>query len=988
MSANLKKPERPGRPYVKDLRSLCLDEQYPTWVKNNRLRSADLTRLRHEAAGFDYNPLFSLLLMVQGSSQNLLRRTLDSVMSQVYPFWELCVCAASPDIDTKDTLSLYGRLDEKIRVEYPNGKEGRARTNNHALSLASGEFVVSLGEEDELSPDALFEIARLLQKHRDAGVIYSDQDEVDAAGTRSHPQFKPDWSPNLLLSNNYVSRPCFYRRNLLEELGGWRESFEGAEDHDLILRATERTSKIYHVPKILCHQRETFRPAHPSPENEVRKPARRALSEALARRGSRGIVEDGLIEGSFRVRFEIEGDPKVSIIIPTRDNLPMLQSCVQSIERHTSYKDYELLIVDNGSEDPATVEYLDSVPHRVVQFREPFNFSRLNNLAVSEAGGEYVLFLNDDTQVLSGGWLEAMLSHAQRPEIGAVGAKLLYPGGRVQHAGVLVGVGNPWGPGVATHSHQHYPSDSPGYMGSLMVDKDYSAVTAACMMLRRLVFEEVGGFEEDLGVAFNDVDLCMRIREKGYQIVYTPFAKLCHHESTSRGHGSNRAEALYMRKRWGKTLDEDPYYNPNFSLGDGDFRLRADMLRPRVLRTESENNAAAHQEHPQEMEKEELRSYIEARQANARSSRGTGLMSTQKRNAELPWSRPDKRSSPATGPQPTTFFIVGQPKSGTSWVRSTLDSHPQISCLGEGKFFGRDFKKANPSSGGRLPSLYSLFADSEELRIWAKAVGPWIGRLPNPEARQRELERHTKGLAHAAIEYFLEDERRKSGKPIVGDKTPAHIAYLEEINEFFPEARIIHVIRDGRDQAISSMFHWWKELDKPQFSNLPPGVLRSKESYEANREGFGPNGESIFDEEVLRGLAYGWRDNVTLAREEGPKLFGESYLEIRYEDLLENPEEIFAETIHFLGADSGTNLVKKCVMDNSFERYTKNRPRGTEDPKSFFRKGISGDWKNYFTVHDRRIFEEVAGKLLDQLGYETADTSLKSLSLPEAKDSG
>ena len=973
MSVNLEKPERPGRPYAKDLRSLCLDEQYPTWVKNNRFRGADLTRLRREVTSFDYNPLFTILLMVQGSSQNLLRRTLDSVMSQVYPFWELCVCAASPDTDVGDALSLYDRLDERIRVEYLNGNEGRARTDNHALSLASGEFVVSLEDEDEFSPDALFEIAGLLQKHRDADVIYSDQDEVDAAGTRSHPRFKPDWSPNLLLSNNYVSRPCFYKRRLLEELGGWREGFEGAKDYDLILRSTERTSEIYHVPKILYHRRETSRPAHSSSGNTTREPTRRVLSEALARRGSRGTVEDGLVEGSFRVRFEIEGDPKVSIIVPTKDNLSMLQSCIQSIERHTSYKTYELLVVDNGSEDPATVEYLDSIPHRVVQFREPFNFSRLNNMAVSEAGGEHVLFLNDDTQVLSDGWLEAMLSHTQRPEIGAVGAKLLYPEGRVQHAGVLVGIGNAWGPGVATHSHQHYPSDSTGYMESLVVDKDYSAVTAACMMLRRSVFEEVGGFEEDLGVAFNDVDLCLRIREKGYQVVFTPFARLYHHESASRGYGGNRTEALYMRKRWGEALDKDPYYNPNFSLGDGDFRLRADMLRPRILRPESENGAGTPHKHPQEMEKEELRNYINARQANARSSHSTGLIPTRKWSTGSPASRPDMKSGPATGPPPTTFFIVGQPKSGTSWVRSTLDAHPQISCLGEGKFFGRDFKKANPSSGGRLPSLYSLFADSEELKTWAKAVGPWIGRTSHPEARGRELERHTKGLARAAIEYFLEDERKKSGKPIVGDKTPAHIAYLQEINEFFPEARIIHVIRDGRDQAVSSMFHWWKESDKPQFSGLPPSILRSKELYETNRENFGPNGESIFDEEVLRGLARGWKENVTRAREDGPRLFGENYFEVKYEDLLESPEEIFAETMHFLNADFDRDLVKKCVRDNSFERYTKNRPRGTEDPKSFFRKGISGDWKNYFTERDRKTFDAVAGDLLVRLDYADED---------------
>jgi GT2 family glycosyltransferase len=287
--------------------------------------------------------------------------------------------------------------------------------------------------------------------------------------------------------------------------------------------------------------------------------------------------------------MKVGGRPRVSLIVPTRDNVSLLMNCVESVERHTTYSNYEILIVDNDSADPETVEYLGSTPHRVVPFREPFNYSRINNFAVSQAAGDYVVLLNDDTEVISGGWLEAMLEHAQRPEVGAVGAKLVYPDGRIQHAGVLVGVGGVWTPGVATHAHQFYPSTSQGHLGSVARVTNYSAVTAACMMLRKAVFEKVDGLdEENLKVSFNDVDLCLRIRERGYSIVYTPYAELYHHESVSRGYKGDASEVHYMREHWGETLDREPFYNSHFSRGSGDFNLRADMLRPKVLRPEAE----------------------------------------------------------------------------------------------------------------------------------------------------------------------------------------------------------------------------------------------------------------------------------------------------------------------------------------------------------------------------------------------------------------
>src|SRR5215213_3264346 len=628
-------------PAVRDTRRSYVEEQYPIMVRNNRLRASDLLRLREEASTFTYKPLVSILMPLLNPKRERLERTLDSLIRQLYPNWELLVVCCeeeSAEQGTKELFSRYERLDGRIKVAYAgrNAGGGVAGQSNAAASLAKGEFACLLGQGDELAQEALYEVAKLLQQHpEEVDLIYSDEDTIDEEGNRSKPRFKPGWSPDFLLSTNYISQLSVYRRSLLEELGGFRVGLEGYEDYDLLLRLTERTERIHHIPKVLYHRRASNVAAAFAygDEPRTRDGARRALSEALERRGMEGFVEDGLLPETFRTRPKIVGEPKVSIIMPTKDHAHLLKSCIESIERLTTYRNYEILIIDNDSTEPATLEYLTKTPHRVIPFREEYNYSRINNLGVSQSKGEYVLLLNDDTEVISGGWLEAMLEHAQRPEVGAVGAKLIYPDGRVQHAGVLTGVGGSWGLGVATHSHQFYPSTSPGYEGTIAKIANYSAVTAACMMLRKSVFDEVGGFdEENLRVSFNDVDLCLRIRERGYSIVYTPYTELLHHESVSRGYRGDPAEILYMRARWGEVLDEDPYYNPHFSRGSGDFNLRADMLRPRVLRAETER--------PQEysgksfkntltMNQEELRWYMEIQQKAVRSSHRTALVPKQ-----------------------------------------------------------------------------------------------------------------------------------------------------------------------------------------------------------------------------------------------------------------------------------------------------------------------------------------------------------------------
>lgn len=572
---------RPGRPYVPGVRRFHILEQYPRWVRNNSLRASDLRRMREEAEGFDHKPLISVLVPIHNPLREWISWCVDSVMAQAYPNWELCICDdASTRRHVREMLSRHRRIDPRIKVEHLEKNVGISGASNMALSLASGEFVALMDHDDELTPDALFEAAKLLQTEPDADFIYSDEDIIDEGGNPIAPHFKPGWSPDLLLSYNYITHLNVVRRSLVEEIGGFRAGFEGSQDYDLALRATEKAKGIHHIPKVLYHWRNVA--GSVGSKNYPHERSKTAISDALERRGVAGAVEDIKIN-RFRVRREISGEPKVSIVIPTRDNVSFLSRCVESIEQKTDYRNYEILIVDNDSADGRTLEYLSSTPHRVVPFREPFNYSRINNFAARHTAGEHLLFLNDDTEVATEGWLSAMLEHSQREEVGAVGAKLLFPNGRVQHAGTLVGAGQPFAPSIATHSHLFHPAETPGYLDFVHVIRNYSAVTAACMMVRKEVFEGVGGFdEENLPVYYNDVDLCLRIREKDYLVVYTPFAELLHHESASR-ETPYPTETPYFLERWGETLDRgDPYYNPNFARGDVDHNLRADRLMPRA----------------------------------------------------------------------------------------------------------------------------------------------------------------------------------------------------------------------------------------------------------------------------------------------------------------------------------------------------------------------------------------------------------------------
>lgn len=544
-----------------------VDREYQTWLdrpgqEDRRDTPAALAQLRAQ-------PLISVLVAIPTSGAAALRRTLESVRAQSYARWELCLGAgAGLDAATEHVLDEAAAGDPRVLVKRLPDAADVVASANGAFAAASGDLVGLLEPGDVLAPDALYHVAALLDVESETDVVYSDEDRLDADRLRHAPFFKPDWSPDLLLSTAYLGRFTAVRRRLLDETGGFRPGFHGHHEHDLLLRVTERARQVSHVARVLCHRGPA--PA-PAPGPEAATGGRRAVEEALARRGTVAAVEV-VGAGAYHVRYPIAGSPLVSIIIATRDRLPLLRQCIRSIEERTAYRRYEILVVDNDSREPDALSYLEALARRWPVYRSPgtFNFAAINNLGVRHARGEHLLFLNNDTQVIAPDWLEAMIEHAQRPEVGAVGAKLLFPDGRIQHAGVVVGLG-----GIAGHAFKHHTGVRADRAGLPDVVRNCSAVTGACLMVSRARFDEVQGFDERLRVVFNDIDLCLRLRERGHLIVFTPRALLYHYESASRGRREPPDDLKLFRSRWGDALRRgDPYYNPNLTLAREDWSLR------------------------------------------------------------------------------------------------------------------------------------------------------------------------------------------------------------------------------------------------------------------------------------------------------------------------------------------------------------------------------------------------------------------------------
>ena len=559
-----------------------LPDPYQAWLTAHTPTPEQLEHQRLEMGAFSFQPTVSIVMPVYNTPERWLRRAIASVQNQVYPHWELCICDdGSSKAVIHDLLNEFSQHDQRIRVSFSPTNEGIAAASNHALQLATGEFVGLLDHDDELSPQALFEVVKYLNAHPDTDLVYSDEDKIDPDGQRVQPFFKPDWCPDMLLSFMYTCHFSVYRKERLTEVGGFDPGCDGSQDYDLALKVTERTDAIGHIPQILYHWRIVPGSVAERATNKLYayEAGKRALTTALKRRKIAGSVEDtfGTKEGLgfYRIKRVCDPAPLVSIIIPTRDRLELLSRCIASIEEYSTYPNYEIVIVDNDSIEPQTRAYFEHMPHRVISYSGDFHFSRMMNAAARQVSGEHLLFLNNDVEVLNAGWLEALVEHASRPEVGAVGAKLLYPNHTVQHAGVVVGLCE-----FAGHAHRHLSGFQHGYWGSVDIIRNYSAVTGACMMLRRALFAEVGGFDEAFQYAYQDVDLCLRFRERGLLIVYTPYAQLVHYESASRGQAMafGEQEIALARERWAHYLTHgDPYYSPHLTQRGEDFSLNVEV---------------------------------------------------------------------------------------------------------------------------------------------------------------------------------------------------------------------------------------------------------------------------------------------------------------------------------------------------------------------------------------------------------------------------
>jgi len=603
---------------------------YQGWIKTNE---KDI--YFYDEKVLKQKPLISIILPVYNTKAVFLRKAIDSVFKQTYPYWELCIADdASNDKETITTLKHYEKRDERIKVIYREKNSHISAALNSALSLANGEWVAFLDHDDMLAPNALYEIAKAINTNRKAKLIYSDEDKIDEKDNRFEPHFKSDWNPDMFFSQNYVNHLCAIKKDIVDNIKGFREGVEGSQDYDLILRSLPyiKDDEIVHIPKILYHWRSikgstafdaqekeyttkagikalqdyfdvvrpgvvvlegflpnTYKPVYPIPGIDIKEQIKPYIEKSKINREIYKTIQHqtsnikhptSIIQ---HLSSNIHHPPLVSIIIPTRDGYEILKMCIESILEKTDYPNYEIIIVNNRSTDEKTISYLNYLKKKydniitIINFNKSFNFSAINNFAVMQAKGEIVCLLNNDIEIISQMWLSEMVQHVLRPEIGAVGAKLYYANDTIQHAGVVLGIG-----GVAGHSHKYFPKDHHGYFSRLKIIQNYSAVTAACLLVRKSVYEEVGGLdEENLKVAFNDVDFCLKVLEKGYRNLWTPYAEAYHHESLSRGKENTpekqkrfMQEVLFMKEKWKSQLYNDPCYSPHLTLEREDFTIK------------------------------------------------------------------------------------------------------------------------------------------------------------------------------------------------------------------------------------------------------------------------------------------------------------------------------------------------------------------------------------------------------------------------------
>jgi GT2 family glycosyltransferase len=550
--------------------SLSEDERYELWHERRGPNAEVVAAIGAEAAGAGYQPTISVLMPVCDTAAWMLEAAVESVMDQAYPNWQLCLADdASRRPETLATLASLVKRDSRVSLTRLNERSGISAATNAALCLATGEYVAFLDHDDVLKPHALAQVVRWLDADPALDLLYSDEDKLDPAGRFTEARWKPDWSPNLLLCQNYVCHFLVIRRSLMESLGGLRPDYDGSQDYDLVLRVADVTDHIAHVPDSLYSWRMHGQSAASAGDNKpwAWMAAQRALGDWLRRRedrgGTGGWTEEGAWFDVHRVRFRRSGEPKVSIIIPTRNGRHLLGRCVESVIAKSVYENYELVVVDNQSDDPETLEYLATLPGQVLRYPHAFNYPRQLNLAVAAVDCDVLVFLNNDTEVLTSDWLDRLIEQAMRPEVGAVGPRLLLPDGKVQHEGIIIG---------AWRGHANSVEWGNWWrMGDLL--RDVSAVTGACMATRPGVYWRVGGYDERLRVAYNDVDFCLRLHQAGYQVVYEPDAALVHAEGSTRGLVEDPEDAPLFNERWRPRSSCDPYYNPNLNRNRLLFRV-------------------------------------------------------------------------------------------------------------------------------------------------------------------------------------------------------------------------------------------------------------------------------------------------------------------------------------------------------------------------------------------------------------------------------
>lgn len=556
---------------------------YERWLKDNQITKSELEEQRK--ATFSYEPKFSIVVPLYMTKESYLRALIESVANQTYANWELCFADGSGEgSPLEKIIKEYQKRGLNIQYEILAENKGISENTNAAIKMATGDYIVLADHDDIVAEDALYECAKVINADKNIDVLYSDEDKIDMAGKKYFdPNFKPDLNMDLLCSMNYICHLFVVKKTIIDKIGMLRSEFDGAQDHDFILRCVEVAQRVYHIPKVLYHWRCHINSTAANPESKLYafEAGRKAVEEHYKRIGVPAKVEHSSFYGMFHTKFCWEEQPLISILIPNKDHIEDLKKCMESIEQKSTYRNFEFVVIENNSTEEETFAYYKEIEKKenvqVVYYKGGFNFSKINNFGAKYAKGEYLLLLNNDTEIITPECLQELLGYCMREDVGIVGAKLCYDDDTIQHAGVVIGFG-----GMAGHAFIESSRFDTGYMGRIMCAQDYSAVTAACMMTKKSVYNAVGGLTEALEVAFNDIDYCLKVRELGKLVVYNPYAELYHYESKSRGMEDTpekverfNSEVAKFCERWEDILQKgDPYYNPNLTLDKADFSLR------------------------------------------------------------------------------------------------------------------------------------------------------------------------------------------------------------------------------------------------------------------------------------------------------------------------------------------------------------------------------------------------------------------------------